>query len=459
MRTNVVHIGAGELTYEIRNIVRIAEKIRDLGIPVKMENIGDPVAKGELIPEWMKNIVSKLALENNSYGYCPTQGVLETRKYLAEFNNKKGGAQISYDDIIFFNGLGDAITKVYTFLNRTARVITPSPTYTTHSSSEAAHAGLPPVCYPLDPDKGWHPDISELRKRVKYNPAVAGILLINPDNPTGAVFSEEILADIVSIAKDFDLFIIADEIYQNLTFNGAKTTSISQVIGNVPAICMKGISKELPWPGARCGWIEVYNADKDPAFGKYIGSILNAKMVEVCSTTLPQIAIPKIFEHPEYPIFLRMRQKRYEKFSQIAYDRLKQVPGVIVNQPEGAFYMGVVFEDGVLNYQQYLPIKSREIRNLVENLVNIPGVSPDKRFVYYLLASTGICVVPMTSFSTELNGFRMTLLEPDESRFKENIEILAKAIEDYTCSSKEVDVSKVDTLFGNQSIQWAKNYN
>jgi alanine-synthesizing transaminase len=459
MRTNVVHIGAGELTYEIRNIVRIAEKIRDLGIPVKMENIGDPVAKGELIPEWMKNIVSKLALENSSYGYCPTQGVLETRKYLADFNNKKGGAQISYDDIIFFNGLGDAITKVYTFLNRTARVITPSPTYTTHSSSEAAHAGLPPVCYPLDPDNGWHPDISELRKRVKYNPAVAGILLINPDNPTGAVFSEEILADIVSIAKDFDLFIIADEIYQNLTFNGAKTTSISQVIGNVPAICMKGISKELPWPGARCGWIEVYNADKDPAFGKYIGSILNAKMVEVCSTTLPQIAIPKIFEHPEYPIFLRMRQTRYEKFSKIAYDRLKQVPGVIVNQPEGAFYMGVVFEDGVLNHQQYLPIKSREIRNLVKNLVNVPRVSPDKRFVYYLLASTGICVVPMTSFSTELNGFRMTLLEPDEARFKENIEILAKAIEDYTSSSKEIDVSKIDTLFGNQSIQWAKNYN
>jgi alanine-synthesizing transaminase len=458
MRTNIIHIGAGELTYEIRNIVRIAEKIRDLGIPVKMENIGDPVAKGELIPGWMKHIVSELALENNSYSYCPTQGVLDTRKYLAEFNNKKGGVQISYDDIIFFNGLGDAITKVYTFLNRTARVITPSPTYTTHSSSEAAHAGLPPVCYPLDPDNGWHPDISELRKRVKYNPAVAGILLINPDNPTGAVFSEQILTDIVSIAKDFDLFIIADEIYQNLIFNGAKTVSLSQVIGDVPAICMKGISKELPWPGARCGWIEVYNAEKDPTFARYIKSILNAKMVEVCSTTLPQIAIPKIFEHPEYPSFLNMRQKRYEKFSKIAYDRLKQVPGVIVNRPEGAFYMGVVFEEGILNHEQYLPIKSSEIRELVENLVNAPGVSPDKRFVYYLLASTGICVVPMTSFSSELNGFRMTLLEPDEQRFTENIDILSKAIEDYTHSSKEF-ISNSGNRFDAQSLEWAKNFN
>ncbi len=459
MRTNIVHIGAGELTYEIRNIVRIAEKIRDLGIPVKMENIGDPVAKGELIPDWMKNIVSELALENYSYSYCPTQGVLETRKYLAEFNNKKGGVQISHDDIIFFNGLGDAITKVYTFLNRTARVITPSPTYTTHSSSEAAHAGLPPVCYPLDPGNSWHPDVSELRKRVKYNPAVAGILLINPDNPTGAVFSEQILSDIVSIAKDFDLFIIADEIYQNLIFNGAKTVSLSQVIGDVPAICMKGISKELPWPGARCGWIEVYNAEKDTTFGKYVGSILNAKMVEVCSTTLPQVAIPKIFEHPLYPSFLKSRQKRYEKYSKIAYDRLKQVPGVIVNKPEGAFYMGVVFEEGVLNHQQYLPIKSREIRELVENLTNAPRVAPDKRFVYYLLASTGICVVPMTSFSTELNGFRMTLLEPDEQIFRENIEILARAIEDYIHSSNGFGLSEMDPVFGKQSIEWAKNFN
>ena len=459
MRTNIVHIGAGELTYEIRNIVRIAEKIRDLGIPVKMENIGDPVAKGELIPGWMKNIVSELALENRSYSYCPTQGVLETRKYLAEFNNRKGGAQICHDDIIFFNGLGDAITKVYTFLNRTARVITPSPTYTTHSSSEAAHAGLPPVSYPLDPDNGWHPDVSELRKRVKYNPAVAGILLINPDNPTGAVFSEEILTEIVSIARDFDLFIIADEIYQNLIYNGARTVSLSQVIGDVPAICMKGISKELPWPGARCGWIEVYNAHKDPTFGKYIGSILNAKMVEVCSTTLPQIAIPRIFEHPEYPSFLKMRQRRYEMFSQIAYERLKKVPGIIVNRPEGAFYMGVVFEDGILNHQQSLPIKSREIRELVENLISAPGVAADKRFVYYLLASTGICVVPLTSFSTELNGFRMTLLEPDEQIFRENIETLANAAENYINSSKGFDVSRIDSLFGNQSIEWARNYN
>ncbi|MGW8325272.1 MAG: pyridoxal phosphate-dependent aminotransferase, partial [Desulfobacterales bacterium] len=297
MRTHIIHIGAEELTYEIRNIIRVADKLQELGVPVYLENIGDPVAKGEKIPVWMKEIVAEQVREDTCYGYCPTQGLLETREFLVSMNNNNGNCRITAEDIIFFNGLGDAITKTYGFLNRTARVITPSPTYTTHSSSEAAHAGLPPVCYPLDPHNHWFPDIKELRRRVKYNPAVAGILLINPDNPTGAVYPVNVIQEIVDIAKEYDLFIIADEIYQNLVFNGNKTESLGALIGDVPGISMKGISKELPWPGSRCGWIEVYNVDRDPEFKSYIKSILNAKMVEVCSTTLPQKALPHIISH------------------------------------------------------------------------------------------------------------------------------------------------------------------
>ncbi|MFC1857652.1 pyridoxal phosphate-dependent aminotransferase [Thermodesulfobacteriota bacterium] len=447
MRTNIVHIGAGELTYEIRNIVRVAEKMQDMGISIKLENIGDPVAKGEKIPSWMKAIVADLSMQDCSYSYCPSQGVNETREFLAQMNNANGGAQISPDDIIFFNGLGDAITKIYGFLRRTARVITPSPTYTTHSSSEAAHAGLPPVTYPLDPGNHWYPDIDELRKRVKYNPAVAGILLINPDNPTGAVYPERLLRGIVDIAKEFDIFIIADEIYHNLIFNEKETRSLAGVIGDVPGISMKGISKEIPWPGSRCGWIEIYNADKDADFAAYIQSILNAKMVEVCSTTLPQKAIPHMFGHPEYPAFLDQRRRRYEKFSHIACERLKKVPGVLVNQPDGAFYMSVVFEDGCLNNRQTLPIANNDVRALVENLTSGPGILPDKRFVYYLLAATGICVVPLSSFSTELQGFRVTLLEPDEGNFRNIIDTLADGITQYLESDGKVKDYSADNIF------------
>ncbi len=431
MRNNIVHIGAGELTYEIRAIVEIAEKLQKLGIKTNMENIGDPIAKGEKIPDWMKKIVADLAMKDCTYGYCPTRGVLETRQFLAELTNRRGKTQITANDIIFFNGLGDAIQKVYGFLRREARVIGPSPTYSTHSSGEAAHAGQKPVSYRLDPDNNWYPDLDDLRLSIKYNPAISGILIINPDNPTGAVYPERILREMIAIAKEYDLFIICDEIYLNIVYNGQSTKPISDLVGDVPAIAMKGISKDVPWPGSRCGWIEVYNSGKDPVFDRYIQSILDAKMVEVCSTTLPQKAIPAIMSHPDYPAYLEERKSRYEKFSNIAFDILRQVPGIKVNRTNGAFYMSVVFEKDRLTGKQTLPIKNQEVRTLVEGLVSQPGIALDKRFVYYLLASTGICVVPISSFCTPELGFRITLLERDEKEFTRIFQNIGESITAY----------------------------
>jgi len=434
MRNNIVHIGAGEWTYEIRAIVEIAEKLKELGIKTNMENIGDPIAKGEKIPDWMKQIVADLAMQDCSYGYCATRGVLETRKFLAEQTNKRGFAQITANDIIFFNGLGDAIQKVYGLLRRESRVIGPSPTYSTHSSAEGAHSGQRPVTYRLDPHNNWYPDLDDLRLSIKYNPAISGILIINPDNPTGAVYPERILREMIAMAKEYDLFIIIDEIYLNLVYNGQTTRPISDLIGDVPAISMKGISKEVPWPGSRCGWIEVYNADKDPVFARYVQSILDSKMVEVCSTTLPQKAIPHILSHPEYPTYLHERISRYEKFSNIAYNLLKKVPGLEVNRTNGAFYMSVVFERGRLKNHHTLPIENQEVRDLVESLVAKPGTSLDKRFVYYLLASTGICVVPISSFCTPELGFRITLLERNEEEFTKIFQTIAEVVPQYLAS-------------------------
>jgi alanine-synthesizing transaminase len=435
MRTDILHVGAGELTYEIRNIVNVGEKLQQLGIKTYWENIGDPIFKGEGIPQWMKEIVAELAMEDASYGYCPTRGVLGTREFLARQTNSRGGVQIGPDDILFFNGLGDAISKVFGFLKRTARVVVPTPSYTTHSSAEAAHAGDRPVTYLLDPHNNWYPDLEDLEKRIKYNPAVAGILIINPDNPTGAVYPEEILRGMVDLARKYDLFVICDEIYHNIVYNGFRTKALADVIGKVPGMAMKGISKEMPWPGSRCGWIEFYNTDRDPMFNQYKADLLNAKMVEVCSTTLPQKALPLIIGHPQYPSFLAERVRRYESKSNIAYQALKDVDGIQVNRTNGAFYMSVVFKDGRLNGRQTLPIENPEVRSHVESLVEGPKVSLDKRFVYYLLGATGVCVVPLSSFATDLQGFRVTLLEKDEERFQKIFGMIADGIRGYLASA------------------------
>jgi len=426
--------GDSGLTYEIRNIVLIANKLKEYNVEIIWENIGDPVQKGENIPDWMKDVLIDIIKQDSSYAYSPTKGVDETREFLADRLNKRGKIQITAEDIIFFNGLGDAIARAYSSIQVDARMIMPEPTYSTHLIAEVRHASFPPNTYRMNPYSNWHPDIRELEQKVKSHKSIVGILVINPDNPTGFVYPVETLKQIVQIAKDNDLFIISDETYINIVYNGKKTTPLSDIIGDVPAIGMKGISKEVPWPGARCGWMEVYNADKDPIFSRFINMILQQKMSEVCSTTLPQMAIPRIMTHPKYQDYLDERTRHYEKLSSIAYDILKDVPCLIVNKSNGAFYMTVVFNESVLNNHQSLYIKNREIKEYVGNLVK-GSIEHDKRFVYYLLAATGICVVPLTSFFTPLLGFRMTLLDKDVDEFEHIVKTIAEKITEYINSS------------------------
>ncbi|HLA29216.1 MAG TPA: pyridoxal phosphate-dependent aminotransferase [Syntrophales bacterium] len=435
MRSDIAKSGSG-LVYEIRHIVAVANKLQEYGVELHWENIGDPVQKGEKIPQWMKEVLFEVLSDDLSFGYSPTKGIAATREFLAEQVNRRGGIQINAEDIIFFNGLGDAIARAYSSIHVDARIIMPEPTYSTHLLAEVLHASFPPNTYRLNPYSNWQPDIRELEQKVKSHHAIVGILVINPDNPTGYVYPEEKLRQIVDIARRYDLFVVFDETYHNILYNGKTTVWLSDIIGNVPGISMKGISKEFPWPGSRCGWMEVYNADKDHRFARYIDAILNQKMSEVCSTTLPQMAIPRIYTHPEYGNYLNERVRHYEKLSNIAYNILKDVPYMIVNRTNGAFYMTAVFNEAVLNGRQTLPMQHPDIRQYIEQLVNNEDIEFDKRFVYYLLGCTGICVIPLTSFFTALPGFRMTLLDKDEAKFEYVVRTIAEKVVEYIGSAK-----------------------
>ena len=429
MRRNIVHSGAGSLTYAIREIVQVGYRFRDLGLEITWENIGDPVQKGEVIAPWIRQILHEVVDQDASWAYCDTAGVPATRQFLANEVNKRGGVRVTPDDIIFFNGIGDAVAKVYGFLRREARVLGPTPAYSTHSSAEAAHSGYEHLTYELDPLSKWMPDLDDIRMKVKYNTSIAAILLINPDNPTGAVYPRDVLEGIVGIAREFDLFVIADEIYTHIVYNGNKTLHLSEVVGEVPAIVMRGISKEVPWPGSRCGWIEVLNRGRDEAFSTYVNTLLASKRLEVCSTTAPQMCVPRILGDARYPDHLKRRARIFEARAHEACDLLKGIPGTIVNCPSGAFYLTVAFEDGVLNDRQTLRIENPKVRRMVEGLVQ--GASHDARFVYYLLGATGICVVPLTGFYCKRDGFRVTLLECDDAKRRWTFETLAKALREY----------------------------
>lgn len=437
MRQKLLNEGAKELSYEIREIVKKADQLRKLGLEIIWENIGDPIQKNAQVPLWMKDIIANLVMDNKTYSYCHSKGILATREFLAEVNNKRQGAQITAEEILFFNGTGDAIAKIYQYLDFTARVIGPSPAYSTHSSAEAAHAHQEPLTYKLDPNNHWYPDLDDLYKKIKYNPNVVGILIINPDNPTGMVYPLETLKRIVEIAREFNLMLISDEIYMNITYNGAQTYTLAEIIEDVPGMAIKGISKEFPWPGSRCGWMEFYNRDKDQQFHRLCSAMENAKMLEVCSTTLPQLSIPKIMGDPRYMPYRLEANKQVGKRSKAIADILGAIPELKFNETFGAFYNTIIFKEGVLQKGQTLPIANTEVRNLVEQWTKDENMNPDKRFVYYLLASTGICVVPISSFCSELHGFRVTLLEENEEVLKSVFTKLKDAVIAYLHSVPE----------------------
>lgn len=429
MRTGIVHESARHLVYEIRKIVDYGHLLEEMGQPITWENIGDPIPMGEQMAPWIAEIVQNLLKDNASWGYCPSRGVKATREYLAEKINERGGVTVTPDDLLFVNGIADAINKIYDLIRRDARVLMPSPCYPTHLTSEYKRGDYEGLQYRMDPRSGWLPDLDEIRAKVKHNPQIVAITLTNPDNPTGMVYPREILEEIVEIARQSNLFIICDEIYSHICYNGKTGTHISTVVGDVPAIALRGISKEYPWPGSRCGWLEILNSDKSPEFAEYAAALVNSKMMEVCSTTLPQMSIPEVFSDSRYPDHLKTRAAIFERRANEAYDFFKEMECVVVTRPEGAFYFCVVFKEGVLSNTQTLPISNPGIRELVESKVK--GVANDKRFVYYLMASLGVCVTPLAGFHSSLEGFRITLLQTNDEIRRGTLKRIREGIESY----------------------------
>ncbi len=435
MRTHIVHDQADSLVYEIRQIVILARRIAAAGVPITWENIGDPVAKGEPVPDWIIEHLGAVSRIQRSWGYCPSKGMDETREFLAAGLNGRGKVQITAENIYIYNGLGDAVSKLYGYLNRRARVLIPSPSYSIHSTHEAFHANSSPLLYHLDPARGWLPDPDEIRALVREHPEVCAILMINPDNPTGAVWPREMVEAVVEIAARNGMFVIADEIYNRLTYNGRKPTLLADVIGETPGMALKGISKEYPWPGGRCGWIEVYNEDRDREFKRYIRTLFDAKMVEVCATTQPQMTIPRVFSDSRYPLHLEARCAAYEKRSRQFAEAFAGLPGVQAVRPDGAFYATVIFDSGKLNDRQHLKVENDGARAVLNEALSAGKTAPDKRLVLNLLASGGICVVPITGFTSQLSGFRMTLLEQDDNKRAATLTALRRMVEEYLASA------------------------
>lgn len=439
MRTQAYNPYVSLMKYQIREIVDVAQKLSEL-IPefkVENENIGDPIARGHKAPQLLKDLVKKAADDDKTYGYSHSRGYPSTRHWVTEYAKRfSPSSELNFEYVLFASGLGAGISALYHMLPEGVRVIQPTPSYPTHASMESFSAKAESISYKLDPDKDWQPDLENLEEQLQKHPDVGGILVINPNNPTGAVYSKETVEKIVALAEKYQCFILSDEVYFRMVYNGHEYTQLTEVAHKrVPLIVMRGTSKDIPWPGGRCGWLEFHNTELDKEFLAYAESVKKRILMEVCSTTLPQMLVPSIYDHPDFEDTLKSYNAQLELNSNQIADILSQSPYLKVNRTNGAFYMMPLFKEGVLNDKQTLPIENEAARSYIESQANREGVPLDLRFCYYLLANTGICVVPATGFFSPYYGFRLTTLDLDEERRKRNYANLVEAIERYVLST------------------------
>lgn len=441
MRTHFFNPNVKLMKYGIREIVDTAQKIKELDPAQNFcwENIGDPIAKSWPVPPFLKDIIIDEVKkpEDLAFGYTHSRGNPQTRKWVTEYAKRYSpSSELDYEYVLFTSGLGAAISALYHMLKKGARILQPTPAYPTHASMESFAAEAEPVLYHLDPKNEWQPDLNHMEEQIKTHPEVAGILVINPNNPTGAVYSKETLEKIVKLAEKYQLMIISDEVYFRMVFNGHTYTHITELAHNrVPLIVMKGLSKDIPWPGGRCGWIEFHNIHLDEEYKKYCESVKKRILMEVCSVTLPQVILPRIYEHPDFPAWNSNYNKELESTANMIADILSQIPQMQVNRTNGAFYMMPLFKDGILQANQKLEIKNAAVQKYIEQEVSKPDFPLDQRFTYYLLGATGIVVVPASGFFSPYYGFRLTTLDRDPVRRKDTYTRLSKAIQEYIASA------------------------
>lgn len=439
MRVNPYNPDVELMKYGIREIVDVAQKLEEL-IPdfeIIYENIGDPIAKGWPAPPFLKEAIKKAADQDETYGYTHSRGLPSARKWVLDYAKRfSPSSKLDYEYVLFTSGLGAAISAMYHMLPHGLRIIQPTPSYPTHASMESFGAEQESIAYNLNPDNQWQPDLDHLEEQIKKNPKIIGILVINPNNPTGAVYSPETIEKIVAIAEKYNLFIVSDEVYFRMIYNDHTYTQITEIAHNrVPLIVFRGTSKDVPWPGGRCGWIEFHNIHLDENFQKYCETVKKRVLMEVCSTSLPQFVLSEIYDHPDYEDWIKNYNLLLEKNGNQIANILSQSPHLKVNRTNGAFYMMPLFKDNVLNNRQTLPIANEEAKKYIEKEVARPDFPLDQRFTYYLLANTGICAVPATGFFSPYFGFRITTLDRDEKRRENTYQNMVKAIDEYVNST------------------------
>ena len=310
-----------------------AMKRQKQGIDILKLNTGNPATFGFGLPDSIKNAL--IEHMQDGVGYCDFKGMPQARQAICDYETSKGIKGITSDDVFIGNGVSEVVSFALTpLLNDGDEVLVPSPSYSLWGNSVYLEDGKP-VFYTCDEQANWYPDIQDIRSKITDK--TKAIVIINPNNPTGAVYPKEILEQIVQIAREKELIIFSDEIYDRLVMDGYEHTSIASLAPDVFCVTFSGLSKSHMIAGFRIGWM-ILSGAKDKAKG-YIEGIKMLSSMRLCSNVPAQsIVQTALGGYQSVTEYIKPGGRVYEQ-RECIYNALKDIPGISVVKPHAAFYI------------------------------------------------------------------------------------------------------------------------
>lgn len=320
--------------YDIRGpILKHAKRMEEEGQKILKLNIGNPAPFGFDAPdEILVDVIRNLP---TSQGYCDSKGIYSARKAVVQHYQKHGLRDLEVEDVYIGNGASELIVmSMQALLNNNDEILIPAPDYPLWTAA-ASLAGGTPVHYICDESSDWYPDLDDIKSKI--TPQTRGIVLINPNNPTGAVYSRDFLLEVIEIARQHNLIIFSDEIYDKVLYDGATHTSIATLADDVLMLTFNGLSKAYRVCGFRGGWMFI-TGPKHLAKGYVDGLDMLASM-RLCANVPMQHAIQTALGGYQSINELILPGGRLLEQRNRAYDLITQIPGITCVKPKGAMYL------------------------------------------------------------------------------------------------------------------------
>ena len=368
--------------YDVRGpVVDEAARMEEDGKEILKLNIGNPFPFGFSAPEEV--ILDMMSNIRNSQGYSDSRGIFSARKAIMQYYQQKNIPNVGMQDIYTGNGVSELISiSMQALLNDGDEILIPAPDYPLWTAS-ATLAGGKVVHYICDEQADWYPDIDDIRSKVTDR--TKAIVIINPNNPTGALYPDEILEQIVQVARENELIIFSDEIYDRLVMDGLKHTSIASLTPDVFCVTFSGLSKSHMIAGFRVGWM-VLSGNKAAAQG-YIEGLNMLSNMRLCSNVPAQSVVQTALGgYQSVNEYLVPGGRIYEQ-REFIYNALKDIPGITVKKPRAAFYIFPKIDTErfhITNDEQFALDFLREKRVLVVNGKGFNWTQPDHFRIVYL---------------------------------------------------------------------------